>query len=140
MSALTALPTPSTPSDVVRRFVHEFVNHGDEAVLVELVHDDYTYRSPSEEVHGRDGLIAMFRGYRAAFPDLRLNVHDVLVDGDKTVLDFSLSGTHQGPFMGLAPTGRGIHVRGVVISTLRDGRIASEWEALDAMTLLGQLS
>ncbi len=124
----------------LRRFVTEFINEGNEYVLHELVHDDYVYRSPGEEVHGRDGLATMFRAYRSAFPDLSLSIHDVLESGDKTVLDCSLAGTHQGDFMGLAASGRTFSARAVVISRFRDGKIADEWEILDLMGMMEQLA
>ena len=123
----------------LRRFVTDFINGGDEEVLRELVHTDYVYRTPGEEVFGRDGLAAMFRGYRSAFPDLSLEVQDLLVAGDKTVLDFSLRGTQRGEFMGIPASGRPFDIRGVVISQFRDGKIAEEWELLDVMGMLEQL-
>ncbi len=123
----------------IRRFVTDFINGGDEAVLEYLVHPDYVYRTPGEEIVGREGLAAMFRGYRSAFPDMALSVQDILVDGDKTVLDFSLRGTHRGDFMGIAASGRPFEIRGVVISRFRDGKIAEEWELMDVMGLLQQL-
>ena len=126
-------------TEVLNRFVAEFINEGDESVLEELVHDDYIYRSPDEEVYGREGLAAMFRGFRAAFPDMQLTVHEVISTDDSTVLDFTLSGTHQGEFMGIPATERPFGIRGVVITRYRDGRIAQEWEILDNMTLLRQL-
>lgn len=136
----TAVEVGQTPSaTVIRRFVTEFINGGDESVLKELVHDDYLYRSPDEEIHGRDGLAALFRGFRSAFPDLALTAHELVLDGTKTVLDFSLRGTQRGEFMGIPAAGRSFCIRGIVISRIRDGKIAEEWEVLDVMNLLQQL-
>jgi hypothetical protein len=52
----------------LKRFVSEFINGGDEAVLDGLVHEDYVYRNPSQVVRGKNELIPMFRTYRKAFP------------------------------------------------------------------------
>ena len=123
----------------IQRFVTEFINGGDEEALDEIVHDDYVYRSPDEDIRGRDGLIGLFRAYRAAFPDLTLTIHDLLADRDKTILDFSLGGTHRGEFMGIPASGRTFRTRGVVISRFLDGRILEEWEILDLMTMFHQL-
>ncbi|TNE48056.1 MAG: ester cyclase [Deltaproteobacteria bacterium] len=124
---------------ILRRFVSEFINGGDESVLSDLVHQDYVYQSPDDEVVGQDGLAAMFRGFRTAFPDLHLDVQDVIAKEDTTVLDFAFRGTHQGEFMGIPATHRPFNIRGVVISRYKDGKIASEWEILDTANLLRQL-
>jgi len=137
------IPAPhaivSSHEQTLRHFVRAFINGGDERVLEELVHTDYVYRSPNEEIHGRNGLAALFRGYRHAFPDLALTINRVVASGTQTVLDFTLCGTHQGDFMGLPASGRTVCVHGFVRSTFRDGKIAEEWEVLDQWTLLQQL-
>ena len=135
--------SPLSPSakheEVLRRFVSDFINGGDEAVLPDLIHDDYVYASPGEELKGRRELAAMFRGLRSAFPDMELTSHRVIATDDTTVMDFTLTGTHRGDFMGIPATHRRIDIRGVVISRYRDGRIAQEWEILDTLTMLQQL-
>lgn len=138
-SAPCAAPATRAPEETLRRFVAAFINGGDEAVLAELVDEDYVYRSPGEEARGHAGLAAMFRDLRAAFPDMALTIHDIIATADRTVLDFGLAGTHRGDFMGIPATGRPFDVRGVVISRYRAGRIAEEWELLDTTTLLQQL-
>lgn len=127
-------------AQTIRRFVSEFINGGDESVLPDLVHEDYVYRTPGDEVVGRDGLAQMFRGYRRAFPDMSLRMNDLLVDGDKAVLDFSLGGTQRGEFMGIPASGRPFEIRGIVISRFRDGMIAEDWELLDVTGMVQQLT
>ena len=121
------------------RFVDEFINRGDTSALHELIHRDYVYRSPGEELRGRDGLVALFAGYRSAFPDLALQIDDLVVAGDTTVMAFTLTGTHRGDLLGIAATGRRIQVNGMVRSRFRDGKIAEEWEILDQLSLFEQL-
>ena len=133
------MSTSAQHEKVLRRFVADFINGGDEAVLSDLIHEDYLYRSPGEELRGRASLAAMFEGLRAAFPDMELSIHRVISTDDTTVMDFSLTGTHRGDFMGIPATDRSIDIRGVVISRYRDGKIAEEWEILDTLTMLQQL-
>lgn len=135
-----AAPTaPGTPELVVRRFIHDVFNRGDTSALDEIVHPDYVYRSPGEELRGRDGLAALVTGYRAAFPDLRIEVDRLLVADDATVLEFTLTGTHRGELLGISATGRRVEVNGMVRSRFRDGMIADEWEILDRLSLFEQL-
>ena len=90
-------------------------------------------------MRGHAALAAMNRGFRSAYQDLKMTVHEIITGDGATVLDFALSGTHRGEFMGIPATDRPFDFRGVVISRYRDGRIASEWEIMDTMTLLQQL-
>jgi steroid delta-isomerase-like uncharacterized protein len=124
---------------IVRRFVDRFINGGDESVLSEIVHPDYIYRSPGEELRGREGLAALFRGYRGAFPDLKLVIDDLLATDEATVLSFTLTGTHRGELLGIPATGEPVKVHGMVRSRFREGMIAEEWEILDQLTLFEQL-
>lgn len=124
---------------IVRRFVDEIVNRGDTTALQEIFHTDYVYRSPGEELRGLDGLAALLDGYRAAFPDLKMKIDDLLVGGDATVLAFTMTGTHRGELLGIPATGRPVKVHGMVRSRFRDGKIAEEWEILDQLSLFEQL-
>ena len=104
-----------------------------------MVHDDYVYRSPGEELRGREGLAALHRGYRGAFPDMRIDTDDLLVADDATVLSFTLTGTHRGELLGIPATGERVKVRGMVRSRFRDGRIVDEWEIFDTLLMFEQL-
>jgi len=128
-----------TNEQAVLRFVDEFINRGDTSALHELIHPDYVYRSPGEELRGPDGLVALFAGYRSAFPDLALEIDDLVVTDDATVMAFTLTGTHRGDLLGISATGRRVRVNGMVRSRFRDGKIAEEWEILDQLSLFEQL-
>lgn len=124
---------------VMRRFAEEIVSNGDFSVLDELVHPAYVFRSPGQEVHGPEGLRGVIGAYRAAFPDLKMTVDDLVAAGDKAVVSFTLTGTHEGELMGIAATGKPARVSGMVLSRFEHGRIVEEWEVLDQLTMLQQL-
>ena len=90
-------------------------------------------------LEGTEALKAFLAGYRAAFPDLQMTIDELLVAEDKTVVFFTLTGTHEGELMGIPPTGKGMRVHGVVRSRFEDGRIVEEWEVLDQLAILTQL-
>jgi steroid delta-isomerase-like uncharacterized protein len=125
--------------DVMRRFVAEVMNQGNFDVVDEIVHPSYVYRSPDEELHGREALKVFLSGYHAAFPDLKMAIDELVVADDKAVIFFTLTGTHEGPLMGIPPTGKEMRVHGVVRSRFEDGRIVEEWEVLDQLAILTQL-
>jgi predicted ester cyclase len=75
----------------------------------------------------------------AAFPDLRMAEADSLREGEKVAFRWILSGTHEGEFMGVAPTGRRVEAMGMDIVRLADGEIVEHWGEFDAMGLLRQM-
>lgn len=138
-----SLPAPTSSTErherMLRRFIDEVVNRGDTSALGEIVHPEYVFRSPGEELRGREGLTALLNGYREAFPDLRIEIDGLHVAGDATVLEFTLTGTHRGELLGISATGRRVNVNGMVRSRFREGKIAEEWEILDQLSLFEQL-
>lgn len=123
----------------MRRMVDEVLNGTNPEAMHELVAEDYVYRAPGEELRGRDGLLALLDGYRAAFPDLKIAVDELISANDVTLLSFTLAGTHRGSLLGHPATGRRVSVHGMVRSRFRDGQIVDEWEIVDRLTLFEQL-
>lgn len=123
----------------MRRFIDEVINKGNLAVIDELIHSDYVFRSPSQELRGREELKEFFATYRSAFPDLQLTIDDLVIADDKAVLAFTLSGTHQGELMGITATGKPVKINGMTMSRFEDGQIVEEWELLDELNLFQQL-
>ena len=86
------------------------------------------------------GVTQMFRMYRAAFPDLRMEAEDVLVDGDKVVARVRATGTHQGEFMGMPATGKSVDVQLIdIIRFGEDGLAHEHWGIFDALGMMQQL-
>ena len=125
--------------EVMRRFIEEVINNGNFSVLSELIHPNYVYRSPDQELHGPEALKGLFTAYRAAFPDLNLEIDDLVAADEKVVISFTLTGTHKGDLMGIAATDKRVKVHGVVMSRFAEGKIVDEWEILDQLTLFEQL-
>lgn len=124
---------------IVRRFVDEVINRGDDSAMRELVHPKYLHRAPNQEIRGRDQLKVFFNAYRKGLPDLNVSIDDLVASGDKVVISMTLNGTHTGDLMGIPATGKPLSVHGMVISRIEDGRIIEEWEILDMLGLVQQL-
>ena len=89
---------------------------------------------------GKEGVKQMFRMYRAAFPDLRMEVEDVLVSGDKVVARVRATGTQQGEFMGMPATGKSVDVQLIdIIRFGEDGLAREHWGVFDALGMMQQL-
>jgi len=128
-----------TIEDTMLRFVSEVINQGNFDVVDEIADPNYVYRSPDEELHGTEALKGFLASYRTAFPDLRMAIDELVVADDTAVIFFTLTGTHEGPLMGIAPSGKKMRAHGVVRSRFEDGRIVGEWEVLDQLAILTQL-
>lgn len=138
MSAVPGHP-PASPQAIVHRLIEEVINGQDYGRLSDLLHEEYVFRAPGEELSGGAALQALFTGYRKAFPDLHVRIDDMFASHDRVATTFTLTGTHTGPFMGLPATGRAVAVDGIVLSRVQEGRIVDEWELIDVAGLVEQL-
>jgi steroid delta-isomerase-like uncharacterized protein len=78
-------------------------------------------------------------GYKAAFPDLTVDLGDVVADGVTVATRWTVAGSHEGEMMGIPATGKQIRVEGMNFSPLADGRITDVWTQFDGVSMLQQL-
>jgi steroid delta-isomerase-like uncharacterized protein len=76
---------------------------------------------------------------RDAFPDFKSTIHSVIAENDDVVVHWTVQGTHEGRFLGLAPTHRPMKVSGTSIFLIRDGKIIEKWAEWNLLLLLEQL-
>ena len=126
-----------------RRFSRA-VNTGDTELISktidEVVQPDALIRTPLPiEAAGPELLKEVFGRLHRAFPDLHVTVEDLIAEGDKVVARDTVTGTHQGEYMGLSPTGKSITYNEIFICRFVDGRIAETWGVVDVHSQLRQL-
>ena len=125
---------------MVRRLVKEAQEGGNLEVIDELMAEDFVDHSPLPGLPPtRDGVRMLFAGMRAAFPDLRVTIHEQIADAGKVVTRKTFSGTHGGPFLGVPATGNSVSFDAIDILTFRDGLIREHRVVVDQLTLLQQL-
>ena len=127
--------------ETTMRRLYELINAADVDGFSEVMADDFVEH---EETPGleptREGVQEFFRTYLAAFPDLRFTVEDMISDGNKVVSRVKATGTHEGEFMGMPPTGKRIDVQLIDIVRFGDDGLAHEhWGVFDALTMVQQL-
>jgi steroid delta-isomerase-like uncharacterized protein len=88
---------------------------------------------------GLQGAKMVHQGLGVAFPDQHTEIEDLLAEGDKVVMRFSVAGTHKGPLMGIPATGKAYKVPGMSIFRIADGKIAEHWGVFDQMSVMQQL-
>jgi predicted ester cyclase len=76
---------------------------------------------------------------REAFPDITFTVEDMIAEGDLVATRWTATGTNDGEFMGMEPTGRQATIGGMTIQRFKDGRIVEGWTQQDALGLLRQI-
>jgi steroid delta-isomerase-like uncharacterized protein len=128
------------PSAAVRQ-LYDLVNAGDIDAFARQIADNFVEH---EELPGlpptRAGVVDYFRMLRAAFPDMRMTVDDVLCDGDRAVARVRVTGTHSGPFAGLPATGKRIEMKLIDITRFdAEGRATEHWGIADELSMMRQL-
>jgi steroid delta-isomerase-like uncharacterized protein len=127
-------------TEIQRKF-WEAINRGDiDAVDNYLAPDLVEHENlPSGYSHDREGVKQMFRAYRKAFPDLKIDVQRIFSNGDLVADDVICTGTHRGEFMGVAPTGKRVQVELMDFSRIARNKVVEHWGMADQMSLWQQL-
>jgi len=123
-----------------RRFIEEGFNRGQLQTLDEVLAPDYVdHDAPPGTPSGPVGVKQIITLFRAAFPDLRLEIDEQIAEGDKVSSHVTMRGTHRGPLFGIAPTGRAVAVTGLTMVRVANGQIHDSWVKNDTLGLLQQL-
>ncbi len=120
------------PREVVRGWLADWNRH-DPAGLAPWVADGYLHHASSGSDLDFDGFVAGFDAVLAAFPDLTYEVAHLVVEGDLAAAYLVGTGTHQGPFLGLAGTGRTVRFAGCYHARVSGGRIVEDWDVFDLL-------
>jgi steroid delta-isomerase-like uncharacterized protein len=125
---------------LIRHYIEEVWNKGNVDAIDELAAENYArYPTGVGAPLNREGQKQRIRGFRQAFPDLRLTIEDMVAEDDKVVFRMSFRGTHQGTFMGIAPTGRQMTFSVIDIARIVDGKLVEHWGNRDDLSMLQQL-
>ncbi|MEN3317745.1 MAG: hypothetical protein V7643_1146 [Mycobacterium sp.] len=126
-----------------KRF-HDAATTGDFDFLArtidELVEPDAVIRTPLPiEATGADALKQVWAMLLRTYPDIHLTVEDVIAEGDKVVGRTTVTGTHQGEFMGVAPTGKSVTYNEIFIFRFANGRVVETWGVVDVYAQMKQI-
>ena len=118
----------------------EAVNSGNLSALRDIVAPDAVDHDPApNQGMGPEGFITYFTELRTAFPDLKIAVDHMVADDDNVAFAYTVTGTHDGPLMGFAPTGRKISARGMQIPRLENGMQVERWGSSDQLGIMQQI-
>ncbi|HEV8578728.1 MAG TPA: ester cyclase, partial [Thermoanaerobaculia bacterium] len=124
-------------------FAQKVINERDLSLVPKFIAAEsvqHEFGDVPRELQGGPRAMTMFLSlYMRAFPDLRVTFEDALVDRDRVVTRWHLEGTQTGPLMGIAASGRRVHVEGIRIDRIENEQIAESWMQLDMLGLLEQI-
>ncbi len=126
---------------LVRRFYDEVTNGRNVAVLDELLAPNFEGFKAEGADHGqnREEFKHMITMVLNAFPDHHQTIHDWIAENDKVVTRWTVQGTQQGEYVGLAPTGKQVKITGMDIFRVVDGKIVEVWAEVDMLGTMQQL-
>jgi steroid delta-isomerase-like uncharacterized protein len=132
---------PTVDHAATMRNTYELISAGDIAGFGDLVADDFVEHQGGPGFPAtKEGTLDFFHALLEAFPDLHMNVEDVIADGDKAVARVTTTGTHRGDFMGIAPTGSTVDMQLIDIMRFDGaGHVCEHWGVADMLSLMQQL-
>jgi steroid delta-isomerase-like uncharacterized protein len=125
---------------LIRRFVEEVQNQHnvdamDEFFAPSFVNYDIIAGLPDT----LEGSKQLHRMLFAAFPGLKMTIHDQAAEGDKVWTRKTASGTHQGKLFGVPATGKRVSWKIIDIMSIQNGKVTEHWVVADVMGLMQQL-
>jgi len=140
MSERTSAEAPALEANkqIVRKLFLEGFSGGDLSVIDEVMSPDIDLHDPNLPP-GIEGVKAIVRKNNAAFDGWSFTIHDMLAVDDKVAVRWTGTGIHANSFMGEEPTGKEVHLNGLSIYQIADGKIITDWVVPDNLQFLTQL-
>jgi steroid delta-isomerase-like uncharacterized protein len=127
---------------LLRRYWGELWDQRQFALLDELFTPTFVFHAPvvpggvrGSEAFRQHVIVPLL----TAFPDLKFTPGPAIAEGDRVAMEFTMSGTHQGPFEGVPPTGRTFSVPGISTSRITAGKIEELRGVFDGLFMMQQL-
>lgn len=124
---------------LVRRYLIDVTATGNMDLLQEIFAPDFVAHLPNGDLPGLEPLRAYLTAFRAAFPDARYAIEEEITEGENVAARWRWEGTHDGPFHGIAPTGRRVSQTGTTVFRVSGSKIVEAWPQADFLGLMQQL-
>jgi len=125
--------------NLVTKYIENVWNNADMETFDELTSKTYTYHLGGQPAKDRTAMKEFLQMVHSAFPDWKVQIKNMVSQGNGVAIRWSGKVTHQGIFHGLPATGRQIFVTGINMHTIENGKISREWEQMDSLGMLQQL-
>ena len=133
-----------TPDELVRRWFKEVWNEGNESAIDRyFAQDGIAHGLPSPDgksaMKGPAAFKSFVKHFRGAFPNMRIEILRTITEGQFVCAHCRVTGVHQGPGFGPAPTGADIDFSGMTIVRVENDTIKEGWNSFDFMSLFQQI-
>ena len=127
--------------ELMRHFVEQW-NKGKAAAMKAM--DEFTatnvvFHGYGEDIHGIKDYKKSMSEFYDAFPDNHMTINDMVVEGDKIVVRYTLSGTHKGEYMGIPATNKKVTGWVIEIDRIVGGKTVEGWMRFDTLSMMQQL-
>jgi steroid delta-isomerase-like uncharacterized protein len=135
------MTTEQANKEFARRWNEEIWSQQNTDVIDDLVAEEFVGHDPSrpEPVRGPEGVREVVEMLFSAFPDAQVDLEVIVAEGDRIAMRITASGTHEGMFMGIEPTGEQMEVEVMSFQRIEDGKAVEEWQIVDTLGMLQQL-
>jgi steroid delta-isomerase-like uncharacterized protein len=135
------MSSPEEAKEVIRRWNEEGWSGGKYDLAYEIISPDMVVHGAGGQTVGMgpDGLIDLIKTWRTAFPDGRMEIDDLIAEGDTVAIRNTWHGTHEAEFYGVPPSGKQVAVTSVGIDRVKDGLVAEGWGELDMVGMMQQM-
>ena len=123
---------PELSKRLIRRWISEVWNKGNLALADDLFAPTYIHRTPVAIYPHLAAFKQMIVDFRHGVPDVQVTIQDLLIDGDKVITRWQLTGTHRGELLGIAATNKTVTLSGITIQRVENGKIAESWAEFNA--------
>jgi predicted ester cyclase len=125
---------------LLRRLFEEGINQKKPGVIDEVIAPDFAiYDTPMGTLRGPAGFRQLISTFLTGLPDAHVTFEAEFADGDYVIHRGYFTGTHQGEFLGVAPTGKPVKVKTLDIWRVTNGKAVENWVQMDLLGLMQQL-
>jgi len=126
---------------IAHQLIEDVMNQGILSLSEQFLSTDFVEHEelPPGTPTGIEGFNHLVAELHSAFPDFKATIHEMIAEDDKVAVYMNWSGTQQGAFMGMPPSGNRISISVFDIFRMADGKIAEHWGLTDSMAMMQQL-
>jgi steroid delta-isomerase-like uncharacterized protein len=124
---------------IIRRWV-EGINKHDLSIVDKVVSGDYVYHGPGgQDVKGPESFKQLATASLTGLPDLHYAIEDMVAEGDKVAVRYTMTATHKGEYRGIPPTGKRIKTTSAIFYRIADGKIVEALPYSDSLAMYQQM-
>lgn len=125
--------------DIAYRFYNEVLNKGGLNLLPEIMAENFIDYNSDSEQQGIEGFKHFLQMVSTAFPDLHIDINEVLAEGNKVIARLSISGTQTGNLGTIPPSNKKATWTGIDILEINNNKITGRWSERNLLSLMKQI-